>query len=208
MSTITRFILENLYVRTLGTVIPPYLLVDKYRVTPTPDISGLDIAAKTDEELTDAIITNSLGIPMTMPLQLKKASDPDSEYWTFPLEPTISLTGKNVVVKRNVSKGKVRGTVKERWSQSDYDVNIDGIFINTVSNKYPESDVRKLRELMESASVSVLCPLLEIFSISKIAIEEYDFPFTPGANNQSYTIKASSDDVYKLLLTGDDLKKS
>lgn len=209
MKTITRFILENIYSRTLGGVFPPYLppLMQGNFVTTVNSSDYSELQYLSDEELTEAIKTNALGVAMTMPLQIKKTDDPDAEYWTLPVEPLISITGRNILVKRNVSKSKVRGSIKERWSQGDYDINIEGMLINYNSNQYPEDDVRKLRSYCEAASLSVLCPLFEIFSINRIAIEDFDFPFTSGPTNQGYKIKACSDDVYKLLLTGDDLIK-
>jgi hypothetical protein len=207
MSTITRFILENIYTRVTGGVFPPYFLLNKTKGITTVDSADYsELQGKSDEELTEAIITNAKGIPMVMPLQIKKITEPDSEYWTLPYEPLISITGKNVIVKRNVMKSKTRGTIKERWTQDDYEVNIQGILISSDKDEYPEADIRKLRSYCEATSISVLCPLLEIFNISRLAIEDYEFPFTTGKENQGYTIKGMSDDTYQLLLTGDDLK--
>ena len=53
--------------------------------------------------------------------------------------------------------------------------------------------------------MKALNPLLEIFGISQLAIESWDIPFTSGTINQNYTIQAYSDDIYKLLLSRDDL---
>lgn len=53
--------------------------------------------------------------------------------------------------------------------------------------------------------MTVLNPLLEIFGISHMVIESWDIPFTSGTANQNYTLKAQSDDIYKLLLTREDL---
>jgi hypothetical protein len=209
MKTVNRFILENIYSRTLGGVFPPYLLINGVNPVAQPDASDLRLTDLTDEELTEVIKSNALGIQMTMPLQVKRIDEPDSAYWTLPIEPMISIHGHNVIVKRDVSKGKKRGSIKERWTQGDYEINIEGLLMNlTASNKYPEADIRKLRGYCESASLSVLCPLFEIYSISRIVIDDFDFPFTSGPANQAYKIKGYSDDVYKLLLTGDDLIKS
>jgi hypothetical protein len=58
-----------------------------------------------------------------------------------------------------------------------------------------------LREYLEAAeSVHIVCDLLNnVFEITRIAIESYDFPFTKGIENQAFTIKAYSDDNYQLL---------
>ena len=116
----------------------------------------------------------------------------------------ISVNGQNILVRRNVSKGKIRGSIKERWTQDDYSVRIEGILMG-MDGKYPEADVAKLRSFCEAGHVKALNPLLEIFGISQLAIESWDIPFTSGTINQNYTIQAYSDDIYKWLLSRDDL---
>lgn len=200
---VTSFILKNIAARVLPGKIPPYFAYQPRPVTEvSPDgygeLDGID-----DAELTEIIRANALGIPMVMPLELK--ADGDSDWWLLPYEPIISISGKNVIVKKQISKGKVRGSIKERWTQDDYSISISGIFIGTSS--YPSDDVRKLRRMCESAKLQVSCPLLEIFSISQIVVETFDFPFTSGPQNQAYSISAVSDDMYKLLLKKEDLKQ-
>ena len=105
--------------------------------------------------------------------------------------------------KRTVSKGRVRGTVKERWTQDDYALDIDGVLMS--QGGYPSADVARLRRMCEAGRLQARCPLLEIFSISQIVVESWSFPFTSGPKNQAYRISASSDDIFKLLLTKQDL---
>ena len=168
-----------------------------------PDSAEFDVETMTDAELEDVVRTNANGVPMVLPLrfQLEEAG---SEEWLFPLEPMISLNGQNMLVRRNVSKGKVRGSIKERWTQDDYSVRIEGILMST-DGSYPDADVAKLRTFCEAGHVKALNPLLEIFGISQLAISSWDIPFTSGTANQNYTIQAYSDDIYKLLLSRDDL---
>lgn len=201
--------------RAIGlTKIPPYSL---FRETnfygantgylssskTVPDSVEFDVETMTDAELEDVVRTNANGMPMVLPLrfQLEEAG---SEEWLFPLEPMISLNGQNMLVRRNVSKGKVRGSIKERWTQDDYSVRIEGILMST-DGSYPDADVAKLRTFCEAGHVKALNPLLEIFGISQLAISSWDIPFTSGTANQNYTIQAYSDDIYKLLLSRDDL---
>ena len=40
-----------------------------------------------------------------------------------------------------------------------------------------------------------------------MVVETYDFPATTGLANQAYKLSAVSDDMYKLLLKKEDLKK-
>ena len=67
-------------------------------------------------------------------------------------------------------------------------------------DKYPKDDVKRLREFCEAGRVKVIHPLLELFNISHIVIESWDIPHTVGLSNQNYTIQATSDDIYKLLI--------
>lgn len=194
---VTRFILENILARVTGTKLPPYWLLDKNVINSVDSSAYNDFSKKTDEELADDIRTNALGIPMVMPLEI---SVDGGEWWLLPVEPIISVTGSNIIVKRQVSKGRIRGSIKERWTQDDYKIKISGIFINNESEAYPKEDVTRLKSFCEAAKVNVRCPLFEIFSINQIVVEGYDFPFTSGKTNQAYTIDAVSDDIYKLLL--------
>lgn len=142
------------------------------------------------------------GTVMVFPLSLRTDG---GEWWTFPYEPQISVNGSNEIVKKSICKGRVRGTIKERWTCGDYDITISGILMGEEGN-YPSEDVSKLRSLCEAGKLEVMCPLLQIFSISQIAVESYSIPFTSGTQNQAFTINAVSDDIYRLLLRKEDLK--
>ena len=142
---------------------------------------------------------NANGYPMVMPVKLKLEGQ---EFWTLPIEPLVSISGGNVIAKRNVAKGKGRGTIKERWSRDDYAVNIEGMLINFDDpNAYPEDDVRKLREFCEAKeAIQIECDLLGYFDVNRIVIEKFEIPFTKGENNQKYSISAYSDDIVDLLV--------
>lgn len=215
MSTTNRFILQNLALRAMGlTKVPPYWLFRENNfhgvnlgymsaAKTIPDSSGFDVETMSDAELEDVVRTNATGVPMVLPLRFQ-LEESGAQEWLFPMEPMISVNGQNILVRRNVSKGKIRGSIKERWTQDDYSVRIEGILMG-MDGKYPEADVAKLRSFCEAGHVKALNPLLEIFGISKLAIESWDIPFTSGTINQNYTIQAYSDDIYKLLLSRDDL---
>ena len=198
---IATFILKNIASRVLPGKIPPYFAFQDRMMQ---DVSGYDLDSMSDEQLADMIKANALGIPMRLPLEMKTD---DGDWWLLPFEPLISIEGRNAVIKKQISKGKVRGTVKERWTQDDYSINIEGVLMNTGSVSYPSEDVHRLRTLCEAAKLQVSCPLFEIFSISQIVVESFNFPFTAGVQNQAYTIKAVSDDIYQLLLKKEDLKQ-
>lgn len=123
-----------------------------------------------------------------------------SNYWECPIDPVITISCKNKIVQRDVLKvhqkdKERRGSVKELWSQGDYEINISGVLISKDDNKLPEDDLKKLRALCEyRGALEVTSPLFTIFNITKICIEDYSFPFTKGVANQMYSIKAVSDD--------------
>ena len=194
----TRFLLENMALRVTGGKVPPYWLMGKtvLREVDNNDFGGL--RGMTDEELEDIVRTNALGIPMVMPLSLRLDVE-GAEEWLLPEEPMISITGQNIITRRHVSKGRLRGSIKERWTQDDYTVKVEGLLLGR-DGRYPKNDVERLRRYCEAGKVKVLCPLLEIFGIPQIAIESWDIPFTSGTTNQNYEITAYSDDIYKLLI--------
>lgn len=210
-----RFILQNMALRALGlTKMPPYWLFRENNVLgknlgylsaakTIPDSSEFNVETMTDEELEDVVRTNARGIPMVLPLRFQ-LEESGSKEWLFPLEPMISLNGQNILTRRHVSKGTIKGSIKERWTQDDYTVRIEGLLMGE-DGKYPEEDVSRLKAFCEAGHVKALNPLLEIFGISQLAIESWDIPFTSGTTNQNYTIQAYSDDIYKLLLNRDDL---
>jgi hypothetical protein len=92
-----------------------------------------------------------------------------------------------------------RGSIKEVWSQDDYQISIAGVLIG--DNEFPEEDLRRLRNYMEARkTLMVQSSLFSLFNITQIAVEDYGLPFTKGIENQMYTVKAYSDDVFDLLI--------
>lgn len=179
---------------------PPYFSFLQKAVV-RPDVDGYNL--KLSDVQQQEAVANANGVPMQCPLWMRLEGE---EWWLLPYEPIITINGKNVIAKKQVAKGKVRGSIKERWSQDDYQISINGILMNPKGTGYPDEDVKALKRLCEAAKVQVMCPLFEIFSIDQIVIESFDFPFTSGPFNQAYTIGAVSDDIYKLLLREEDLK--
>lgn len=211
----SRFVLQNIALRAMGLVkVPPYSLFRENNFhgintgyLPSgksfPDSEEFDVEDLNDAELEDIVRTNAIGVPMVMPLRFQ-LEESGAKEWLFPVEPMISLNGQNILVRRHVNKGTIKGSIKERWTQDDYTVRIEGILMSR-EGKYPDEDVATLKSFCEAGHVKALCPLLEIFGISQLAIESWDIPFTTGLTNQNYTITAYSDDIYKLLLSRDDL---
>lgn len=137
---------------------------------------------------------------------------PTRERFLLPYEPMVTINGKNTIVRRHVAKakpktgGEVGGSIKERWTQGDYEITITGVLMGSlltgdVSGCFPKEDFEKLRQVMTApASLQVFCPPLELLGIHRLVIEDFSFPFTKGENVQAYEIKAYSDFDYKLLL--------
>lgn len=211
----SRFLLQNIALRAMGlTKVPPYGLFRENNFhgintgylpsgKTMPDSDEFNVEDMSDAELEEVVRTNALGVPMVMPLRFQ-LEESGAKEWLFPIEPMISLNGQNILVRRHVSKGTIKGSIKERWTQDDYTVRIEGILMSR-DGKYPDEDVATLKNFCEAGHVKALCPLLELFGISQLAIESWDIPFTTGLTNQNYTITAYSDDIYKLLLSRDDL---
>lgn len=119
--------------------------------------------------------------------------------FTFPIDPIVSLSFRNIITRRSVAKGNKRGTIKERWSEDDVEITITGVFSRS-DGAYP-NEVGALQKYFEYRKiVDVQCQILNSLNIFSIVIESLTFPPTKGIENQAYQIKAYSDDVYNLLI--------
>ena len=170
-------------------VVPPFILPEKEDiVTRTDNAAGI-----MDEYMAVGTIHS------VMPMDLKRPTDKD--WFRLPLEPLVSISGKNTIVRRKVAKSKGNGTIKEQWCQDDYEITIRGVVSGFDESKYPEKCLGKLLELFnERQSVEVKQDVLHVFGIKYLAIESVSFPHTKGINNQIYEIKAYSDNPTELLI--------
>ena len=182
--------------------VPPPFLFNHPRVS-LPEGEYPDVERPLSEEELEEVQTNALGLPMQFPLSFALEG---AEPWLLPQEPMITITGQHILTKRQVAKGKIRGSIKERWTLDDYSIRIEGVIIG-VDGRYPKAEVQRLKEYLEAAKVSAYCPVFELFGITRIVFESWEFPHTSGEANQNYSIQALSDDTYKLLLTRRDLTK-
>jgi len=151
------------------------------------------------------VIENPKGLPRSSQKNIITAQSPVTfkadglEPFTFPYEPLISMSFRNVITRRSVAKGEKRGTIKEHWSEDDVEISISGIFISS-TGEYPE-EVDRLRAFFEKRTAIIIeCPLVNNRNIHFIAIEGFDLPPTKGMENQAFSIKAYSDDVFNLLI--------
>ena len=182
--------------------VPPPFLFNHPHVS-LPEGGHPDVERPLSEEELEEVQTNALGLPMQFPLSFALEG---AEPWLLPQEPMITITGQHILTKRQVAKGKIRGSIKERWTLDDYSIRIEGVIIG-VDGRYPKAEVQRLKEYLEAAKVSAYCPVFELFGITRIVFESWEFPHTSGEANQNYSIQALSDDTYKLLLTRRDLTK-
>ena len=135
---------------------------------------------------------------MVLPLSF---SLPDGSWWLFPIEPLISISGKNIVVRRNVSKSERRGSIKERWSEDDLMINIQGSLIDPDLYTYPSQDLSSLYQaITQRKAIEVKNELLQLLNVHQIVVEPYSFPFSKGENVQNFSIDAYSDDLYELFI--------
>ncbi len=121
-------------------------------------------------------------------------------FYTFQFEPIISLQGRNVLIRNHPLKGRESGTVKEMWSADDYSIEIKGVVINiNDDNRLPEEHLNAIRKFCElRRAIQVSSPLLTLFGITQMAIDNYDFPHTQGYANQAYVIRGYSDKPFEL----------
>lgn len=182
----------------LGYAVPPPFLFNKVLIV-APDEDSVDstqaqVAAIDKSSLQQSNAHNYI---ILTPLKLRN----DTMEFQFPLDVLVSVSGKNIITRRYVAKGNaMRGSIKEYWSQDDYDVQIAGVLITEDQNLL-SSQIRMIRSLCESPQTLQVESdlLLNTFDIKSIAVESFDFPFTKGMENQAFSIRAYSDDAYQLL---------
>lgn len=133
------------------------------------------------------------------PFWVKRAGTADS-FIPLPFEPLVSVSGKNNIIRRAPSKqGKFIGTIKEYWSQDDYEITITGVLFGEnergdFENSFPREYFERLRDYcLSPTGLEVKNNILELLNISRIAVEDFSFPFSKGENVQAYDIKAYSD---------------
>lgn len=168
-----------------GYSLPPVLLKDKVVI--------INMNNNSDYKPTTSDLAVNSG---QYPLTLMCDGLPD---FTFPIDPIISLSFKNVITRRTVAKGTKRGTIKERWTEDDVEISITGAFSRT-DGAYP-TEVAELQKYFEwRGQIDVQCAFLNARDIFSIAIESFVLPHTRGLQNQAFQITAYSDDVFNLLI--------
>lgn len=140
--------------------------------------------------------TSLLGMPLLHPIKFIGISQEVQELFLPAVTYDISMS-KNIV-KTSV-QGR-RGTIKEFISDGDYVLNLSGVLANESITEYPYELVNKLRAICEAEiSIPVYSKLLDLFGITEIVIERFDFKMKAGAaSSQEFTINAISDKPLEL----------
>lgn len=188
--------LNELGLHPLGYALPPGV---PFRYVPTvknPDTEYLQNSEI--EEAKDR--TGAKVFSPQAPLTLRATIDGVSREYTFPLDPVVSVNGKNVIARRYVAKGSLMGTVKESWSQDDYEVTIAGSLVECDGEDL-NNRLSDLREILESGEVLAVENdwLNTGLQINNLVVETFSFPHTKGLQNQTYSIKCYSDSSINIL---------
>lgn len=155
--------------------------------------------------------TSTLGQPITdldhwqgryvhCPLTLRRE---DGRELVLPDAVVALSRAKHIVTTQVVG---MSGTVKEYISSGDYDLNIavgiaaqDG---GRLTDRYPDEEMRLLRELLDEASpLIVYSSFLELFEIDRIVIKSYSLTQQTESNYQDLVISAMSDEEYNVYST-------
>jgi hypothetical protein len=208
---------EMLYASLVGSkiaeTIPRLSMVQNEAMKhPLPKIPFLPFRNQTEIKTVESVdsdtwAANSPNIEnQFFPLSIRRAGSKDPWY-TLPYEPLISINAANNIIKRNIAKApNFIGTVKEHFSQDDYEITITGVFygekeIGAMDECFPREDFEALKRYCTAPEgLDVECELLQLLGINQIVVESFSFPFSKGENVQAYDIKALSDYSSEFLL--------
>lgn len=141
------------------------------------------------------------GVAMAMPMRIGASG---SSLWLLPLEPLVSVKGSNVITRRMVSKWRKvgYGSVKETWTQNDYEVSIEGVlYDHTQPDNLPSEMISKLQGILtQKKPIIVECDLFSALGLAQLAVFDWDFPATQAIGYQNFIIKAYSDQDFNLLI--------
>ena len=189
------FNIQTLFAGHVLPPLPPFIKNEQPGIIKVEPINADVVSMQVGDKIEQTIF----GTPQVVPLSLKLKSE--TEWFLLPVEPLISIDGKNILIKRNVAKKKGYGSIKEYWTQDDWTINIQGLLTEPGTEDFPEDHLNDLiRYCTAKEPIEVKCPALERLGINKMVIEDYSLPFTKGPENQNYSIKALSDSDWDLLI--------
>ena len=151
--------------------------------------------------LPETATVKSTGVVMECPVRLGSKAD-YSDLKALPIEPMVSVRGKNVVAIRTVAKKVGGGSVKEKWATDDYEITISGKLYSGQEGVFPDEWVAWMKGLFEAnKSVLIASKLTQGLNITHMAVLDWTLSETPGVAWQSYSIRGVSDDPFFDLVT-------
>ena len=117
------------------------------------------------------LVQSGKSVSMVLPLYFRL---PNGEWWLFPYEPLITVTGKNIIKRRYVAKSDRRGSIKERWAEDDLSINIQGTLVNDNEKLYPSDDLMTLYQaITQNKSIEILNDFLNLLNVHHIVVEPF-----------------------------------
>lgn len=128
-----------------------------------------------------------------------------TERFAFPADPQVAVNGRNTLALRHVAKSQARGTVKELWSQDDWQVTIDAVLLADDPDSLYNlmSALRTLLDADQPLAVES-DHLQRAFAIDRIVVQTYQFAHTKNPSCQRVSITALSDDSHELLADSEE----
>lgn len=143
-------------------------------------------------------LRSTLGAEYTLPTKL--------DGWQIPQEPTLSINGGKNIVETALNRGERTQNVLEEINLNNYRIRLRGVILNEEEfDVYPETSIRRLREICEKAgSVTIENGLTTIWNISKVAIKDFEMFEVKGyLGAQAFEIDLISDQDFELELIDD-----
>lgn len=194
------FDINQLYFQAFGFVAPPFIKVAQSLPEDKRDNPNGTALKRNGKVRGNFNFLAPNGAEYRMPTALKI---PGGERYQLPNEPIISIKGGKEIKVTSLNRGNKRGTVKEESNLKDYSISIKGIAINNVEDDFPESDIQKIRRMIEQeGSIEIENYLLRLFNINLAIVQDFDFPRSPNNSFrvQPYTIELMSDEDFELEL--------
>ena len=114
-------------------------------------------------------------------------------------EVLITVSQQKNIVKTQVAGRS--GTVKEYIADGDYAIQVQGFLVNANPNIRPKDRIETLLQICKAkASVKAYSNFLNLFGISDLVIESYNFPQKAGFwNVQPFELTCVSDVPFELI---------
>ena len=171
-------------------VLPRGIRLDTYRLPQDQSEEGESPYSIAEGSAEDSeALRNSYGA-VEYPISFE--SDSGFQY-TLPNSPLIRVEGMKHIVSTKIAGGS-RGSVKELVAVDDLKVMIRGVVFTERGNgsavggdAYPYDELKRMVSLFKAnESLKVASALLEAWEISRVVVERFNVPATPGLNGAFY----------------------